>query len=436
MKVLAWTVSALIGLATASPMQVTPGGPEDIIITEENTLNATTIATFAPVRILAASGGQLPLALVNNLASSNVHAYVTGLDPNGQLVMLKPDGSWYYPTSTSSGIPVAITENVAIPLGAEGTTKTITLPGYISSGRVYFADGTLKFYTVQAATGATSLVEPSAVNPSDPSANVNWGFIELTNTAAGGIYVNLSFVDFVGLPLGITLTDTSGGKNEARGLVTDAVEQICSELTQQAKTDGQPWDELCMYSSNGQPLRALSPYNYLAGLSNSAFSSYWTSYIDQVWAYYTRNKLTINTQAAAGLVSCSVTSGVLYCDGDNRGYAKPTASDIFGCNAGPFAIQGGDNSVHYAVVPRLCAAFHRSTFLIAGGSTQPAVSSSRYYLADPTNWYSSIVHDFQIDGRGYAFPYDDVTPTGGQDTSGLLATTQPKLLTVYIGGDC
>ncbi|KAF1348174.1 glucanase B [Delphinella strobiligena] len=437
----------LVNHALAVPLIARPGGAADIIINADDTLNATassssTSEAAVPVHILAAAAtstaGQLNIALKNNLASSKVHAYVTGLDVNGALVMLQPNGNWYYPTATSSGVPVQITGNVAIPVGAEGTTTTITLPGYISAGRVWFADGTLKFFTVEAATGDASLVEPSAVNPSDPSANTNWGFIELTNDEDEGLYVNLSFVDFTGLPLGITLTDTSGDTYEALGLAADAVTNICSELAAQSGSDNQDWVDLCVYSTSGTALRALSPYNYLAGINNSAFENYWTAYITKVWTYYETHTLTIDTQAAAGKVACTVSSstGNLTCAGDNRGYAQPSAADIFGCNAGPFAILGGDNAVHYAIVPRLCAAFHRSTFLLSGGNVQPSLPASDYYTVTPTNWYSSIVHDWQIDGKGYTFPYDDVTPTGDVNESGLLATTDPELLTVIIGGAC
>lgn len=432
-------LTALLASNALAALVVTPGGAEDIVITDQNTVNATAVA--APVLRFATSSkvstsSKLQLSLANNLDSDSVNAYVTGLDTNGLLVMLQPDGSWYYPSaSTTATTPQEITASVAIPLGAQGSTTNITLPGYISSGRIYFADGCLKFYTVRSATGAASLVEPSAVNPSDPSAGVNWGFAELTYTQAGGIYVNVSYVDFVGLPIGIDLINTSGAIQSAEGVDAGAVQKICAELAEQADCDGEPWDQLCMADSSGTYLRALSPTQYMS-ISSTAFADYWTSYVNQVWAHYTTTPLTINTQVAAGLVNCTVSGydNLLYCAGDNRGYAKPTASDIVGCNGGPFAIQSGDNAIHYAVVPRLCAAFHRTTFLLHGGNVQPALGSGSYYTVEPTNFYSAIVHDYEVDGKGYAFAYDDVTPTGDVNDSGLLADANPALLTVTVGG--
>ena len=40
----------------------------------------------------------------------------------------------------------------------------------------------------------------------------------------------------------------------------------------------------------------------------------------------------------------------------------------------------------------------------------------------------------QKDGRGYAFPYDDVVPDGGQDVAGTIFDGSPKLFTIAVGG--
>jgi hypothetical protein len=123
----------------------------------------------------------------------------------------------------------------------------------------------------------------------------------------------------------------------------------------------------------------------------------------------------------------------LTCAQDNRSYSKPSARDIWGCNSGPFAIQSGDNAVHVAVVPRLCAAFVRSTLLLSGGNIQPSLGQSYYYTVDPTNYYSKAVHAREVDGKGYAFPYDDVNPDGNENASGTVSHATPDTLTVYVG---
>lgn len=421
--------------ATKKPIIVTPGDVESIVITAKNTVNATT-ATSNHTASTRRSTGQLPLSLVNNHADS-INAYVTGLDANGRLVMLKPDGTFYYPScSSTQNTPLLITDNVAISLGAKGSTTKITIPGYISAARVWFAAGELKFFTVwNPATNAPSLVEPSSVNPSDPSAGINWGFVELTYIENGGLYANISYVDFVGLVLGMSLAVTDGtGTQSALGLSATAISSICSALVAQGQSDGQEWGSLCMADGAGNLLRVIAPSDYVSS-NPTAFGTFWNGYINDVWAHFAADNLCIDTQMSAGTVNCTVQGdGLLHCAGDNRGYAKPVASDIFGCNTGPFAIGGGDNDIHRAVVPRLCAAFHRTTLMMAGGATQPGLAASNYYQSVPTNWYSKFVHQHEVDGKGYAFSYDDVNPDGDVDQSGVVASPNPGVLTVIVGG--
>jgi hypothetical protein len=228
-------------LAVPTPLVVDPGTAKDLIITAENTLNGT-FGGHSVVETLQQAAGtpQLPLKLVNNYAGAAVNAYVTGLDSNSNVILLQSNGAWFYPPVTSSTTPQPITANVEIPLGGQGTTTTITLPSYISSGRVWFAAGKLQFFTVQDANGVLSLVEPSAVNPTDPSAGINWGFVELTNSAAGGLYADISYVDFVGLVLGMSLLAGDGSTQTALGLQSDAVSQICNALQTQASVEASP----------------------------------------------------------------------------------------------------------------------------------------------------------------------------------------------------
>jgi hypothetical protein len=123
----------LYGKALSAPIiTVFPGNANDIIITEDNTINAT---TPAPINgtvnmhsfVATTSTERLPLALVNNFQGGQINAYVTGLDSQNRLVMLKPDGTFYYPSSRpGQAIPQLINANVAIPLGAKGSTTHTT----------------------------------------------------------------------------------------------------------------------------------------------------------------------------------------------------------------------------------------------------------------------------------------------------------------------
>ncbi|KAH7121356.1 hypothetical protein EDB81DRAFT_813842 [Dactylonectria macrodidyma] len=439
-------IAALFGVASCHPTfrlarrsltpegftKIHPGGIDDVVVTEDNTLNSTTfenststIARRDPV------GATLPLKFVNNHNGNAVNAYISGLDSNGAVVFVAADGSLIYPSSGGSTVPVQITDNIAIPITSAGETLEFTLPIEMSSGRIYFSEGELSFYMVNIGVG-DGLVQPSVTNLQDASAGLNWGFVEFTYTG-GVLYANISYVDFVGMILGMFLSVSGGSSTQsAAGLQADSVANICNALVTQKDADGFPWSSMCLANSAGTPIRVLSPGNFHE-LNADAFASYWTSYVDQVWSQYTTTPLTINTQMDSGDVSCQVSGDELVCNGDNRGYAKPAANDIWGCNTGPFAILDGDNAIHKAVVPRLCAAFVRSTLLLDGGNVQPSLGSDSYYTVDPTNHYSRVIHEYEVDGRGYAFPYDDVNPDGNENASGTVSSANVDSLTIYVG---
>ncbi|VUC22482.1 unnamed protein product [Clonostachys rosea] len=409
---------------------VNPGSFKDMIVTDRNTLNGTRSgdALVVPLAREKTVAPTLPLQFVNNFGSA-VNAYISGLDSKGAVVFVAADGSLIYPSSGGSKVPVKITQNIKIPVAAS-KTLSMTLPMSLTSGRIYYSVGELYFGIVSTGSG-DGLVQPAPNNPSDPSAAINWGFVELTLTSAGVLYANISYVDFLGLPLGMKLAVNGGTTQTAYGVAAGAVTSVCNDLATQKAKDGRPWTALCQANSKG-PVRVLSPTLY-TDLDSSSFQTYWDSYISQVWSKYTSTNLVIDTQNSAGKVNCRVSGSTLTCAGDNRGYSKPTARDIWGCNSGPFGKQAGDNDVHLAVIPRLCAAFVRSTLLLSGGNVQPSLGQVNYYTANPTNHYSRVVHTKEVDGKGYAFAYDDVNPTGTENASGTVSHGSPKTLTVYIG---
>ena len=142
-----------------------------------------------------------------------------------------------------------------------GQATTFFLPGYLDSARIWIAAGQLKFFTLVAG-GRTQLVEPSFVNPHDPSAAVKYGFVELT-LDNNGLWANLSFVDFVGFVLGMSLTTSDGRTQAVAGLTRDAVGQIHREMKAQSAADGvAEWGLMCQTGRGGlvdrlKPLKSL-----------------------------------------------------------------------------------------------------------------------------------------------------------------------------------
>ncbi|MEY9856005.1 hypothetical protein ABH935_001609 [Catenulispora sp. GAS73] len=378
------------------------------------------VAALAP-RASAATGSTLNIDLQNNTGSNTVYAYVTGLaiDNGNAWFLLQSDGRTpYYPPSPPSTL-TPLGANCAIPLGPNGSTTRITIP-HLAGGRIWFSiDNPLTFLV----NPGPALVFPSVSNPSDPNINVMWDFCEFTFNSTN-LWANISMVDFVAIPIGLTSTGAAGTQT-APGLPAGALDTVCSALQAQSAADGQGWNQLIV-TSGGANLRALSPNNGIAQ-NSSLFAGYFDGYLDQVWSKYSSQTLSIDTQAQWGTVTGNVSGGVLNFPGVGS-FGRPSSADIFSCNSGPFNTSGVEMG---ALTARISAAINRTTLLI--DSDQPAGENpANYYQYPQTNHYARIVHATSIDGRGYAFPYDDVAPTGGVDQSGAVVDQNPTLLTVTL----
>src|SRR2546423_27981 len=365
----------------------------------------------------------LSIALQNQTTSSTVYAFITGraIQNNNALFLLQSDGKTHYYPAEPPSIGSPLTQNCAIPLGRPGSTITVTIP-QIAGGRIWFSIGAPLTFRLNP---GPALVEPSVTNPSDPNFNISWSFCEFTLNSRE-LYANISYVDFVGLPISLDLTNSSGATQHVSGLPQNGLDTICSGLVAQTATDKQPWSSLIVKDQSGRNLRVLSPNNGIV-MNHSMFSDYYEAYVARTWARFTGTPLVVDTQAGFGTVSGQVSNNLLSFSG--KEFTRPRTADIFSCSTGPFAT--GSDPERNVIIPRLAAAFNRSTLLRADRFPAPLVD---HYKDPVTNHYSRIVHAANLDGRGYAFPYDDVAPAGGPDQSGEVNDPNPRLLTVAVGG--
>jgi hypothetical protein len=375
------------------------------------------------------SSSSLSIQITNQTVHRTVYCYIVGLasNNNDKLVFISSDGQTpYFPPNPSSTV-TPLPQDCSILLGCPGQSIPVTVP-YMESARIYFSlDNKLKFFTNPGPNGP-ACVQPSPSNPSDPNYNYNWDFAEFTfNNSC--IYFNITYVDFVALPIAATLETTSGSINHVSGMPLNGVRNICKALNAQSNIDGQPWSSLIQTDSNGNVLRVMSP-NLAIELNPGLFNGYFDSYVNQVWQNYSSLTLAVDSQAQWGVVSGSVANGTFNFNGCSFG--KPSSQDIFSCSTGPFAC--GSNAEANCLIPRLAASFNRSTLLTDSKAPDPNGPAS-FYSSSVTNHYAKSVHDQLLDGRGYAFPYDDVTASGGPDQSGSVYNSNPKLLTIEIGGN-
>jgi len=408
----------------------------DDVLTIQKTANVLYAPDIKPVAESlkvdsSASTGTLSVGLYNSTQSSNVYAYITGLaiNNNSALFLLESDGATaYYPSNpTSNG--TALSANCAIALGAPGSTTTVTIP-YIAGGRIWFCVGSTLTFLLNPGSSGAGLVEPSVSNPSDPNYYLSWDFCEFTYNSSQ-LYANITYVDFVCLPIALTLTSTTGKVSHVSGMPSNGLTTVCNNLIAQNNTDGAGWDQLVV-THNGSNLRALSPTQGIV-FNSSLFQNYWVDYINQVWDQYVSTPLNVDTQASWGIMTGNTSSDLTSLAFSCGSFTKPSAADIFGASSGAFAPQSTNTAELLNIGARLDAAFNRSTLLIDTNQPDNEVVSS-YYQNSCTNHYARIVHAANLDGRGYCFPYDDVTPDGGVDQSGFVSDGTPANFCITVGG--
>jgi hypothetical protein len=364
----------------------------------------------------------LKIDLQNRTSSNEVYAYITGqaLDNGNHVCLIKADGKTPYYPASPPGTITPLSENCSIRLGGHGSITTVTIP-HLAGGRLWFSIGKeLTFFL----NPGPAIVEPSVTNPSDPNIHTTWDFCEFT-FANTQLYANISYVDFVSLPISLTLTPDSGPDQIVLGLEPDGLAYVCAGLESQNLQDGNAWHQL-VFESNGTKLRALSPNNGGVMEGGNLFRGFYDSYVNQVWEKYSSSPLTIDTQAQWGKVEGKVVNNELTFPGIGS-FGKPSSADIFSCSTGPFTSNIGALG---PLTARISAAFNRST-LLADQIHPNDEKVPDYYKGPITNHYARLVHEANIDGRGYAFPYDDVSG-GGVDQSGFV-NGNPKAFKVTIG---
>lgn len=352
----------------------------------QQTAQAPAVETAAA----AAQASTLTIALQNQTNSGTVYAYVTGraIDNGNAWFLLRSNAATpYYPTSPGS-IMQPLGADCAIRLGNPGSTIQGRIP-HIAGGRIWFSIGQpLTFFL----NPGPALVEPSVTNASDPNAQLDWGFAEFTWNA-DQLYGNISYVDFVSIPIALTLNTRNSGTRHVSGMPPSGIQQVADGLRQQRQRDGRPWDQLIVNrAGTNQILRILSPNQGLVTNSNM-FSGYYDEYVNQVYQKFAGAPITIDTQASFGALTARTSGNELNFNGSV--FPRPSTYDIFSCNTGPFAT--GGNAQTNAIIPRLAAAFNRSTLLVAN---QFPTTSNLYYQHPVTNHYSRIVHQANLDGKG------------------------------------
>ncbi|HEY3713575.1 MAG TPA: glycoside hydrolase family 64 protein [Jatrophihabitantaceae bacterium] len=338
----------------------------------------------------------IPLTVTNNSGRGGpVYLYDLGtLLSTGQQGWADAAGTFHaWPAGGEPPIP-APDASIAGP-GA-GQSLTIQLPKF--SGRLYYSyDQKLVF---KLATGG--LVQPAVQNPSDPNRNIlfNWSEYTLNDS---GLWLNSTQVDMFSAPDSVGVKRADGSIATTGQLKPGGYTAVLDSLR------GQPggWASLIQTDPGGAVLRALSPGH---GIETGALpNTIMDDYVNRVWAKYSTDTLTVTPFAdQPGTKYFGRVSGGAMNFTDSSGatvttFQKPDADSIFGC----YKLLDAPNDLVRGPISRtLCAGFNRSNLLV--DANQPDTNAGDFYQDAVTNYYARAIHAQMVDGKAYAFAFDDV----------------------------
>ncbi|GAA3436431.1 beta-1,3-glucanase family protein [Kutzneria kofuensis] len=134
-----------------------------------------------------------------------------------------------------------------------------------------------------------------------------------------------------------------------------------------------------------------------------------SDYVNRVWSRYSSSTLTVTPFADQpntkyfGRVSGNVMNFTNSSGQVVTSFQKPDASSIFGC----FKLLDAPNDLVRGPISRtLCAGYNRGTLLTT--ANQPDLNAGDFYKDGVTNHYARLIHGQMVDGKAYAFAFDDV----------------------------
>ena len=337
----------------------------------------------------------LPVTVTNSTGRGDaVYLYVIGVNlSTGRLGYVNQGGAF---TAWPAGqIPPSPAPDVAIGGPGNGGNTTINFPrGF--SGRVYFSLGEkLKFFLTP-----DGLVQPAPWAAGDANQNILFDWSEFTYNNAG-IWLNSSQVDMFAVPHAVSVTG-SGGTHRTGELVSNGRTAVINGITAQSG-----WGNTAYTRSDGTVLRVLAPGKAAgAGLLST---TYLDSYITSAWNAYASKTLTVvpfadqpNTKyfgrTSGNVMNFTNSSGATVAS-----FNKPSSASVWGCDGD---LPAPNDLVVGPISRTLCAALNRGT--LGTIDTQPSTNAADFYKNSPTNQYAKIIHANMVDGKAYAFAFDDV----------------------------
>ncbi|WP_203824544.1 beta-1,3-glucanase family protein [Actinoplanes palleronii] len=381
------TKTATVAPTTAAPTTAPTVAPTT---TTAPTATPTKAATVPPREDL------LPVTVSNKSGRNDaVHLYVLGVNlDTGKLGYVNKAGG-FTPWTGGAATPVPAPD-VSIDGPAAGGSTTIKVPRNLS-GRLYFSFGQKLDFRLT----PDGLVQPAPWAGGDPNHDILFDWSEFTVNSSG-LWLNSSQVDMFAIPHIVGVTGGSGVTSVTGEVKTGGRQKVIDAI----KADS-AFAKSVVTRADGTVLRVLAPGKAAdAGLMSP---TYLDSYITSAWGAYTSKALTVTPFTDQPSVKYTGrTSGDVMNFTDTSGrtvasFTKPSTANVWGCDG---ALGAPNDQVVGPIARTLCAAMQRTT--LGRLDVQPSGTAADFYQGNPANLYAKVIHANMVDGKAYAFAFDDV----------------------------
>lgn len=400
------------GVVVSTPPVATTG-PTVAPTTIQPTTPAPAPSSSSPTKEadIPPASDTLPVTVSNKTGrNQTVFLYVLGTNlKTGKLGYVNAGGA--FTAWTGGGAVPVPAPDVSIPL--TGASTTIKIPRGLS-GRLYMSFGKKLDFRLT----TDGLVQPAPWAGGDPNRDIlfDWSEFTLDN---GGLFLNSSQVDMFAVPHIVSVTGGNGTVTSTGELKAGGRQKVIDTIK------GSPdFAKSVVTGADGTVLRVLAPGKAAdAGLMSP---TYLDSYIAGAWSAYASKTLTLVPfgdrpdtkffgRTAGNVMNFTDSGGNVVAS-----FNKPSTANVWGCDG---ALGAPNDQVVGPIARTLCAALTRGT--LGRLDTQPSGTATDFYQGDPANLYAKAIHQNMVDGKAYAFAFDDV-----QNQESLVHDGDPRLASI------
>ena len=380
------------------------------------------------------TGSGVPLAFINdsssNIPTSDINFLFTATNPNStsEYEYLNAQGSMTVFAQGNSATDLPLSSCFPGSVGTSGKGTKLIVP-ILPGGRLWIA---LNDKLELNGESGGQFEQPTGWTSGDPGYNVPWDFIEVSsNSPNPGIFVDITRVDMLGLPLNLEVLPTSASSpftkvGENLGDYTKMLKQFASDA---------PYNKLFKPVPKFSPSvpRIINPShdsNFPNVFNNSSYYS--GGYMNAVLSYYQDTKgITYGTSYKGTYCLGTWDAGVenkdfIFTMGtQEHKYAKSLYSTlyIFEDNPGSNYTAG---SCQYLLDKILLQELNRG---VAMKKSHPVTDTSDFYPKNEIdNQYACILHNYSLHYATYAFAFDDAD---GQASA--FSNTAPTKIELTLG---